>query len=1493
MFGVFFSAFGADSGRTELPGHVPPFASRLVAKGRPAPTNEISLALGLPLPNGAALDEFIRELYDPGSANFHKFITPPEFAARFGPAEADYQNLVAFARTNALSVEETFTNRLVLAVTGRVSDIERAFQVTLRTYRHPTEARDFYAPDREPSVPAGLRLLSIEGLDDFSRPRHTGLKVNAAKSRPLAFNGTGPGGEYAGMDFRNAYVPGSTLNGAGQTVAVLEYSGFYGVDITNYENIIGAVIGATNYVPLTITLVSGSTPSTADNDEVALDIEMAISMAPMLSRVMVYEKNSVNSSLLNKIATDNLAKQVSSSWLVGSWSASTANTYDNILKNMASQGQSYFQSAGDSDAYTGSQSLDSGTTVPADSPYATIVGGTTLAMNGAAASYNSETVWNYNLNGIPNEGSGGGISSYYTPPPTWQTNISMTNNNGSTTFRNIPDVAFTADDIFVSYDNGDDTGADYFMGTSAAAPLWAGFTALINQQSEAVNGTTVGFLNPALYALAGTTNYTNVFHDITTGNNVGSNTPGLYNAVAGYDLATGLGTPNGTNLINALVPPTYPRFLTQPPGLAVTNGANVSFNAAVVGAEPLNFQWLFNGTNLPAGGNISGVASNGLSITPATTNNAGNYSLVLSNSYGSITSSVALLNVGFTPTVLTSPTNLTLLSGGTAIFTAAANGTLPLNFQWKQGVTNLVNGAGIAGATTNVLTLTGITTNSTGSYALAITNLFGAVNSSAATLTVVLPPGISSSSLTNRTLQCGSNVSYSITTNGTGPLGIQWSLDGVSIPLATNASFTVTNVHMPNHAVSVVVTNLYASLASNATLTVIDTLPPVITLNGANRMTNELGSMFTDPGATANDLCAGPVPVATNGVVNTAVVGTNLLTYTATDGNGNTNTAMRTVVVRDTTPPVISWSFTNLTVVANASCSALMTNVTGTNFIIASDLSGTVIITQSPTNNAPLPLGTNLVLITVADPSGNKSFSTNHIILVDQTPPSITLIGGSVLTNQLGSAFVDPGVFANDTCAGNVAVVTNGVVNINAVGSNALSYVATDASGNTNSVIRSVIVVDTTPPTISWSFTNLVVAAGPGCSALMTNVTGTNFILATDLSEPLTISQTPTNGTVLFIGTNVVVIAVSDIYSNTAFSTNQVIVQDQTPPDILSQPLSLTNNADTTAVFSVSATACTPLGYQWFINGAVLTNQTGSLLTLSNLVAANAGNYYVVATAGGGSSTSVVASLTVNLFPTALALSSTADPDGFKSNLNFTAIVTPTNATGAVQFYTNGAAFDLEPLIAGTATSTNVSILPRGTNLIAAIYGGDANSLPATNMLVQIVTNHPPQVQPAFYTLVAGLNLNFLIANLATNWSDVDGDALTLAYVSPSTNGVIVTVGASTLTYSNASYVNDQFTCTISDGFGGTNFEAVNITVVPQTNSTPGIAGTASTAAGFNLTLYGGYGSTYVLQSTTNIISGNWQPVATNTPGVTGVWQFTDPQATNSVLKFYRLELVQ
>jgi Pro-kumamolisin, activation domain/Bacterial surface protein, Ig-like domain/Immunoglobulin I-set domain/Bacterial Ig-like domain (group 3) len=1648
---VGVTSFGAGVVRKALSGHVPPVVAGLTPLGPVPSTTQLSLALGLPLRNQEQLQKLLQQLYDPSSTNFHRFLTSPEFTARFGPTAQDYEAVRHYVESSGLAVVGTHSNRVVMDVSGPAAKVGAAFGVSLRLYRHPTQPRVFFAPDAEPSVPADLAVANMWGLSDYALPTPLWHTADAAKASPLNYNGTGPSGSYQGSDFRNAYAPGVSLIGSGQIAAVAEFDGYYANDIATYEancgyanvplnNILLNVSGAPGY--------SGLGPNAIV--EVSLDIELQIAMAPGLSQVMVYEGSNPY-TVFSRIASDNTAKQISCSWSwdagpTSKWVRHTSNsTLDAALSQMAAQGQSFFQASGDSDADTGSQAVNSSTgPIPVDSIYVTSVGGTSLSMNGAGSSWASETAWNWGNN----TGSSGGVSSNY-PIPSWQSSVDMSANNGSTVYRNFPDVALTADGVEVIYNNGNST---IVGGTSCAAPLWAAFTALVNQQAMASSGAPVGFLNPALYSIAAGPSYASCFHDIITGNNIGNNTPGLYYAVTNYDLATGLGTPNGAGLINALAPSSAPYFITQPVGQTATNGATVVFSAGAGGQTPLRYQWLFNGTNLPAGANVSDTTSNVLMLSAVTTANAGTYALVVTNTYGSVTSSMATLTVTFPPSFTTQPTNQTVIAGGSALFSATVAGASTLVYQWRQDGSNLANGGIVSGATSDVLTLTPVTAANAGSYTLVATNAYGSVTSGIATLTVLLPPTITIPPAA-QAIQCGSNASFSVTATGTAPLRYQWSLDGSAIASATSASLSLTSVHLPSHTVAVVVTNLYGSATRFASLTVQDTLPPVITLSGANPLYVELGSDYAEPGATAYDLCVGAVPVSISGMVNTNAVSTNIVSYSASDGNGNIGTATRTVIVRDTTPPTIVWSFTNLVLAANSNCSAAMPDVTGTNYVVATDMSDPLTFTQNPATNAILPLGTNLVVITAADAYGNRAYSTNYIAVRDEMPPVITLAGSALVTAELGSPFADPGATATDACDVVALFTTNGTVNVNVVGTNMLTYVAVDASGNTNTMTRVVVVRDTAPPTVVWSFTNLVLAAGSNCTAAMPDVTGTNYIIATDLSLPLTITQAPATNTALPLGTNLVVLTLSDAYGNNAYSTNYVAVRDETPPVITlagsalmtaelgatfadpgatvtdtceaialfttngtvnvnvagtntltylavdgsgntntatrvivvrdttppaivwsftnlvltadsncaaampdmtgtnyivardlstpltftqdptnnavlplgtnlavitvadaygnmaystnqvvvqdhvpfitSQPASQASSAGGTASFSIVAAACTPLSFQWWFNDSSLAEQTNTVLMLSKLSAANAGTYSVSVTSAGGSVTSAPAILSLAPSAALVTLTSPTNPCGFKDSLSFTAILTPATATGTIQFLTNGAVFDVESLVAGSATSVGCANLPRDTNVITALYSGDANFLSASNSIEQVVTNHLPVVLPAFYSAVAGSDLIIAVADLATNWSDVDGDQLFIAEIGTSTNGVIVSNTLPALYYYNSNHVNDQFVCAISDGFGGTNYQPVNITVVQQINAAPMISVVSGPPGSVILQLEGAAGSTYVLENTTNLPPGPWGPVATNTLGASGLWQFTDDQVTNCGQRFYRLKLLQ
>ena len=407
-----------------LHGHVPPVISSLTSTGELPGKSRISLAICLPLRNSAELSQLLHDIYDPASPQYRHYLTPAQFAEKFGPTEADYQAVAAFAEAHGLHATTWHSNRMILDVAGSVADVEKTLHVKLHTYRHPTEHRTFYAPDTEPSLDLTIPILHIDGLNNYSLPRPRFVAKPLAAGQNASPNaGSGPSGTYMGLDFRAAYVPDTTLDGTGQTVGMLEFDGYTASDISYYESQAGLA-----NIPLQNVLIDGASgyPSGDGGEvEVSLDIEMAVSMATNLSKVIVYEAPYGESwfDILNRMATDDQANQLSCSWYVPSGVAEPVA--DQIFQEMAAQGQSFLNASGDNDACVGLISF------PGDTPYITQVGGTTLTTTGPQGSWVSETVWNWG-NGA---GSSGGISTQY-HIPYWQTNISMSANQGSTTMRN-------------------------------------------------------------------------------------------------------------------------------------------------------------------------------------------------------------------------------------------------------------------------------------------------------------------------------------------------------------------------------------------------------------------------------------------------------------------------------------------------------------------------------------------------------------------------------------------------------------------------------------------------------------------------------------------------------------------------------------------------------------------------------------------------------------------------------------------------------------------------------------------------------------------------------------------------------------------------------------------------------------------------------------------------------------------------------------------------
>jgi len=552
--------------RVALPGGVSALAAVSEPMGATAPAQPVPLAISLPLRNQVRMQQLLRDLYDPASESYGQFLTPAQFAAQFGPTQADYDAVIAFAKSRGLSVTRTFPERTLVDVSGPAAAVQAAFQVNLRQYESPQGAV-FHAPDRAASIPIALagRISAVTGLDTGVKrfPSLQRKDTTSVLSGGPQSAGSGLGGGLIPTDIRTAYNLDTTgLDGSGQTLAVFELDTYTAKDVLRYERNFLLPIA-----PLENVLVDTTDPDFplypgGGTAEVILDVDMQVALAPKAAKILVYIAPNTDQGVVDcyqQIATDNRAKSISTSWATFEDQVSGTALFGESVafQQMALQGQSIFTSAGD----TGGVNRRTGNIVagdPSGQPFVCSVGGTTLSVKKAGTDehYLSETTWNDG----PGSAGGGGVSAYW-PVPFYQKKAATLTANAypksgvSATMRNVPDISLNADPNtgYLLYVTDPAAGAGYYIygGTSASAPLWAGFTALVNQSRAKAGKGPIGFINPALYSFGpggvNASRYTADYHDIADGSN---NIPFL--AVPGFDNATGLGTFNGANLIGDL-----------------------------------------------------------------------------------------------------------------------------------------------------------------------------------------------------------------------------------------------------------------------------------------------------------------------------------------------------------------------------------------------------------------------------------------------------------------------------------------------------------------------------------------------------------------------------------------------------------------------------------------------------------------------------------------------------------------------------------------------------------------------------------------------------------------------------------------------------------------------------------------------------------------------------------------------------------------------------
>ena len=489
--------------------------------GSPPADQVMHLVVSLPLRNSNQLDALLGGIYDPASPQYRRFLSVAEFTDRFGPSQADYDKAIAFFEQRGFAVGPRAANRYLMALDGKVSDVERVFHVTMGLYKHPTEDRNFLSPDRSPTFDLDTPLQEVLGLDDFVLPHNKMVQAKVAASA----GGSGPDGQFIGSDIRAAYYPSGSLTGAGQSVGLMELEG---VNLSDVALFFANNYGAANTVNIEL-IATDSEPVTCtgrcNDGEQALDIEYTISMAPGLSSVRVYVGKSAE-DVLNAMATDNISKVLSTSW---GWRENTTDT--GLFAEFAAQGQTNLTASGDDSTLTASGPW------PEEARNIVAVGGTDLHTATPGGPWSNETGWKDSAGG-PSVNPTILIESYQLPYIT-------TANGGSTTLRNVPDIAASANTDMEICSNGSCAG--HWGGTSFASPIWAGFIAMANEEASLQGKPPVGFINPRIYALGHAVGYSNWFHDITVGKS------GIYNCEPSYDLVTGLGSPQGQPLILRLI----------------------------------------------------------------------------------------------------------------------------------------------------------------------------------------------------------------------------------------------------------------------------------------------------------------------------------------------------------------------------------------------------------------------------------------------------------------------------------------------------------------------------------------------------------------------------------------------------------------------------------------------------------------------------------------------------------------------------------------------------------------------------------------------------------------------------------------------------------------------------------------------------------------------------------------------------------------------------
>jgi len=923
--------------------------------------------------------------------------------------------------------------------------------------------------------------------------------------------------------------------------------------------------------------------------------------------------------------------------------------------------------------------------------------------------------------------------------------------------------------------------------------------------------------------------------------------------------------------LTVLIPPSITR---QPTNQTVVVGSNATFQVSANGTVPLNYQWLFNASS-PVGG-----SSNALTLASAQVSQAGNYSVVVTNTAGSVTSSVASLNVLVPPSMTLQPSNQTAIVGGNVNLQGSASGTTPLSYQWY------FNGTASPGANGTVLALTNLQTNQAGNYSLVATNTAGAATSTVAHVTVLMPPSINSQP-TNQTVVIGGSAGFQVSASGTSPLDYQWWFNG-SNAVGNNANLlTITNAQTSQGGTySVVITNSAGSVTSSVAMLTVGT-PPSISQQPSSV------TVVQGQNATFTVAAGGDAPLNYQWRFNGALAGggtsSNYTITGATTGNAgsydvvvsNSYGSLTSVVAQLTVlvPPSISSQPTNQTVIA------------GSNASFQVNASGTAPLSYQwwfyDTN--AVGINTNLLMVTNAQASQAGAYTvvvTNSAGSVTSSVAMLTIGIPPAISQQPSTLTVLEGQNAMFTVAATGDTPMNYQWRFNGTpvgGSTASNYSITGAAtanagsydvvvGNTYGSVTSVVAQLTVlvPPTIDGQPTNQNVLAG----------SSVNFQVSASGTSPLDFQWYFNSTNTVGFNTNVLTVTnaqVSQAGAYTVIVTNSAgavtssvaMLVIGTPPSISQQPSSLTVLQGQDASFLVGANGDASLTYAWRFNG-VAVGASASNYTVSAATTANAGNYDVVIANAYGSVTSVVAQLTV-LIPPGITSQPTNQTIAAGTSAIFQVSASGTSPLSYQWWFnsTNAVGTDTNMLALANVQSNQ-------TGAYSVVVTNSAGS--ATSSVAMLSIGVPPGIsqEPSSLTVVQGQNATFTVsANGDTplsyqwrfNWTPIS-----------SAIGTSYTVTGTSVDAAGA------YDVVVTNAFGSITSTEAQLKVLVA----PSILNLTSSGSSMSVSFPSVTGLNYQLQYKNTLNDAAWSFASPWTPGTGGVLVLQD---TNTVFtsRFYRI----